>query len=258
MSITIQTRFAGALLDTDQAIPEGLAAWNGPRPKRRFQVYRNNVAVGLIGALASRFPMAEKIVGEEFFAAMAHEFIRRHPPRSPLLLNYGDDLADFVETFEPAASVSYLPDVIRLETARGRAYHAADAEPLDASILASLPAARLPALTLTLHPSVSIIRSAHPFVTIWAMNVGDMDFAPIEDWVGQDALVVRPRMTVLVQRLPPGGAAFLYALGADANLATAVEKAATEAADFDLSANLAGAIQAGAIAAIGFRENGNE
>ncbi|PZM16875.1 DNA-binding domain-containing protein [Rhizobium tubonense] len=250
MSIAIQTRFAGALLDTDEPVPEGLTSWNGPRPERRFRVYRNNVAVGLIGALASRFPMAEKIVGEEFFAAMAHEFIRLHPPRSPLLLNYGDEFADFVETFEPAESVGYLPDVIRLEAARGRAYHAADAAPLDTSAFASLPAERLPSLTFTLHPSASIVRSRHPAVTIWAMNVGEMTLTPIEDWAGEDALIVRPQMTVLVQRLPPGGAAFLQALADGAELGTAMELATEEADDFDLSANLAGALHAGAITAI--------
>jgi uncharacterized protein len=38
---------------------------------------------GLIRALASRFPVTEKIVGEEFFAGMARAFIELHSPRSP-------------------------------------------------------------------------------------------------------------------------------------------------------------------------------
>ena len=114
MSLTTQSEFAAALIDPGLAVPEGLAAWNGPKPARRFGVYRNNVAIGLIGALASRFPAAERIVGREFFAAMAHEFIRLHPPRSPLLLAYGDDFPDFIESFEPAREITYLADVMRL------------------------------------------------------------------------------------------------------------------------------------------------
>ncbi|WP_318530149.1 MULTISPECIES: hypothetical protein [unclassified Rhizobium] len=62
---------------------------------------------------------------------MALAYAERHPPRSPLLLFYGDDFADFVATFEPARDLAYLPDVIRLEAARGHAYHAADAVPLE-------------------------------------------------------------------------------------------------------------------------------
>ena len=133
MATITQEQFAAALRDSALPVPEGIAAWNAARPLRRFGVYRNNVVSGLIGAVASRFPVAEKIVGEEFFAGMAYEFICLHPPRSPLLLSYGDGFADFVEAFEPAREIAYLADVIRLEVARGRAYHAADATPLAAS-----------------------------------------------------------------------------------------------------------------------------
>lgn len=250
MSLSTQTEFAAALVDPGRSVPEGLTAWNGPRPERRFGVYRNNVAIGLIGALASRFPAAEKIVGEEFFAAMAHEFIRQHPPRSPLLLAYGDDFADFVAIFEPAREIPYLPDVIRLEAARGRAYHAADSTPLDAALLATIEPEGLAGLSFVPHPSTSIIRSAFPAVTIWAMNVGEIELADIEDWTGEDALVVRPRMTVEVHRLPVGGAAFLEALIASADLGSAFETALAETPDFDLSANLAGALAAGAFTAV--------
>ncbi len=250
MSLAIQSEFAAALVDPGLAMPEGLMAWNGRQPARRFGVYRNNVAIGLIGALASRFPAAERIVGEEFFAAMAHEFIRLHPPRSPLLLAYGDDFPDFVAAFEPAKEIPYLPDVMRLEVARGRAYHAADAMPLDAALLATVEPAGLAELALVAHPSASVTRSIHPAVTIWAMNTGEIEFGDIAGWTAEDALVVRPQMTVEVHRLPQGGATFLERLFSGADLHRAFEAALADAADFDLSANLAGAFTAGAFVAI--------
>lgn len=246
----IQARFALAVMDADCPAPEGLVAWNSPAPRRRFGVYRNNVAVGLIGALASRFPVAEKIVGEEFFAAMAHAFVLVHPPRSPLLLAYGDDFGDFVEIFEPAAEIAYLPDIIRLEAARGRAYHAADRPPLDPATLAEIPAEALPDLVFEAHPSTSVICSRHPIVTIWAMNSGDMPLAPITDWVGEDALVVRPEMSVNVHHLPAGGAVFVSALLSGEPLGRAAQMAIGTTTDFDLAANLAGILQAGALADI--------
>ncbi len=250
MSLATQSQFAAALVNSDLAVPDGLTAWNGPQPARRFDVYRNNVAIGLIGALASRFPAAGRIVGEEFFAAMAHEFTRVHPPRSPLLLAYGDDFPDFVESFEPAQEIPYLPDVMRLEALRGRAYHAADAVPLDAALVATIEPAGLAELTFMPHPSASITRSAHPTVTIWAMNTGEIELADIVDWTGEDALVIRPQMTVEVHRLPPGGATFLEELFSGVALGQAYETALIEAPDFDLSANLAGAFTAGAFMAI--------
>ncbi|MFB2566895.1 putative DNA-binding domain-containing protein [Rhizobium sp. IMFF44] len=250
MSLATQSEFAAALVNCDLTVPDGLAAWNGPRPARRFGVYRNNVAIGLIGALSSRFPAAERIVGEEFFAAMAHEFVRLHPPRSPLLLAYGDDFPDFVESFEPAQEIPYLPDVIRLEALRGRAYHATDAVALDAALVATIEPARLAELTFVPHPSASVARSTYPAVTIWAMNTGEIELADIADWTGEDALVIRPQMIVEVHRLPPGGATFLKELFSGVALGQAYETALTEAPDFDLSANLAGAFTAGAFMAI--------
>jgi hypothetical protein len=187
-----------------------------------------------------------KIVGTEFFAAMSYEFIRLHPPRSPLLLAYGEDFADFVERFEPATEVAYLPDIIRLEAARGRAYHAADAVPLQAERLATVDPDHLAELRFVAHPSLSVLMSNHPIVTIWAMNSGDTELRPIENWCGEDALVVRPMMNVQVHRLPAGGAVFLSAVARGEALAAAVELATKAAPGFDLSSNLAGALQAGA------------
>jgi len=250
MSLNTQTRFAEAVSDTDRAVPEGLIAWNGQQPERRFGVYRNNVAMALTGALAARFPVAEQIVGKAFFAAMAFEFVRRHPPRSPLLLAYGDDFSAFAAEFEPARELSYLPDVIRLEAARGKAYHAEDGVPLDSAELAAAAPDRLAELIFEPHPSLSVLRFSHPAITIWAMNAGEIDLAPIEDWSGEDAIVVRPQMIVNIHRLPPGGATFVLALAEGQTLAAAISAATDDASGFDLSANLAGALKAGAFTAI--------
>lgn len=125
-----QALFAAALLDPDAPCPDGLTTWNGSDPARRFAVYRNNVIVSLIDALADTFPVTLELVGEAFFRAMAGIFVRRTPPRSTLLVDYGSGLPTFIERFEPAHPVPYLADVARLEMLRVRAFHAADADPL--------------------------------------------------------------------------------------------------------------------------------
>ena len=135
-----EASFAGALLDAERPIPRGITAHNAAIPTRRFAVYRNNVVAGLVKALKSRFPVVEKIVGQEFFAAMARVFVAERPPRSPVLASYGDEFATFIAAFEPARELAYLADVARLEAARTRAYHAADATPVDAGRFAALDA----------------------------------------------------------------------------------------------------------------------
>ncbi|MBV9566594.1 MAG: DUF2063 domain-containing protein, partial [Hyphomicrobiales bacterium] len=142
----------------------------------------------------------------------------------------------------------YLPDVIRLEDLRTRAYHAADVTPLTAQEMAGVAPEKLSDLVFTAHPSAAILRSPYPVVTIWAMNSGEAELGPIENWVGEDALIVRPRQLVHVHRLPAGGATFLEALVSGTPLGAATEAAMAQTAEFDLSANLAGAMTAGAFA----------
>ncbi|HLP70465.1 MAG TPA: DNA-binding domain-containing protein [Rhizobium sp.] len=247
--MTSQALFSASLVSDDPAPPQGLTAWNGT-PDRRFGVYRNNVMVGLTAALQGRFPVVERLVGPDFFAAMARAFIVTHPPMSPLLLAYGDALPAFLEGFEPAASLSYLADVARLEIARSRAYHAADAAPLDPAELAAIPPESLASLRFRPHPSLAILRSSHPVVTIWAMNAGEADPTPIGDWSGEDAAVVRPEMFVEARRLPPGGAVFLQSLADGLPLGEAAVRALEENNDFDLSTNLAGMLDAGLFTAL--------
>jgi hypothetical protein len=249
MFAAVQSDFARALLDPDLPLPESVTAHTGRRPQKRFAVYRNNVIVGLINALRAKFPATERIVGEDFFAAMARIFVTAHPPRSKILHGYGDDFGDFIATFEPAAGLPYLADVARLEVARTRAYHAADAGPLGPDDFANITPDAAGSLRLTLHPSLQLLRSRHPVVTIWAMNAGEMELGAVDDHVAEDALVLRPHLAVTVQSLPPGGAAFLEALADGFTLAEAAERATTDDARFDLTANLAGAIGSGAAVA---------
>ncbi|MDQ0396104.1 HvfC/BufC N-terminal domain-containing protein [Labrys monachus] len=244
MAADLQEAFRRAVLDPAAETPAGLRAHHGAGHDRRFAVYRNNVALGLAGALEGRFPAAMALVGEEFFRALAILFVREHPPRSPLLLAYGDDLPDFVETFEPAREVPYLADVMRLEVARSQAYHAADNEPATLIDLQALDPESLGETRVVLHPAVRLLRSAFPAATIWQINAGG-EVRPVDDWAGEDVLVTRPALDVLVQVLPPGGYAFLAALGAGETLAAAAEAAFAAALDFNLAAAVAGLVGAG-------------
>jgi hypothetical protein len=247
MLASFETLFADALLNADRPIPRGIIAHNAAVPARRFAVYRNNVMVGLAKALRSRFPVVEKIVGEEFFAAMARVFVTAQPPRSPLLSAYGDAFPAFIAAFDPARELPYLADVARLEAARTRAYHAADATPVDAGRFAALDSESIGAIRIDMHPSAEIVRSPHPIVTIWAMNSAEQELAPIADWRGEDALAARPGLDVQVRTLPPGGAAFLLALAAGRPLGDAAEAALADDPDFDLTGNLAGLIGSGLV-----------
>lgn len=242
-------RFRQAIRSDETGPPENLRAWNGLAPEKRFDVYRNNVRQGLIGALATRYPVSEKLVGKSFFGILAEAFIAENPPRSPVLLEWGDGLADFAAGFEAAGSVPYLADVMRLEDARSKAYHAADAEPLAAEALARLSPDALGMIRLKPHPALAILRSSYPVVAIWERHQEE-PLIPIEVWVGEDALITRPAMKVEVRRLPPGCAVFLELLRNGTDLGSAAETAGQSDRTFDLAAAFAILIESAAFGAL--------
>ena len=97
----------------------------GTTDGHRFSVYRNNIAVGLIGALEARYPGSRRFAGEELFRAMARAFVHSHKPRSPVMIAYGEEFPEFVVEWE--GTDPRLVDLARLENAWVEAYHAADA-----------------------------------------------------------------------------------------------------------------------------------
>ncbi|MFN4310216.1 MAG: putative DNA-binding domain-containing protein [Ferrovibrio sp.] len=239
--MTMQSAFAAALLDPALPPPAGLTA--PADATQRFNVYRNNRAAGLARALAAGFPATERIVGPDFFAAMARAYMQTEPPRSPVLLQYGATLPDFIAGFAPATDLPYLADVARLEALRTRVYHAADAPALPPATLSRLDPAGLQDLHVTLHPACALLRSAHPAVTIWAMNSDILPLREIADWTAEDALVLRMgqglAQRVDIRRLPPGAGAFLAGLQRGRRLGEATMAAFSEAPQFDLAAALA-------------------
>ncbi|MGH6874858.1 MAG: HvfC/BufC family peptide modification chaperone [Aestuariivirgaceae bacterium] len=246
--------FAAALLDPNRATPAAVAGPNGKSARKRYNVYRNNITVSLIEALAAVFPATMRITGTDFFRAMARFHVRVAPPTSPLLFEYGHDFPDFIERYEYARSMPWLADVARIELAWLQAYHAADAEALPVQALACVPVERLADTVLTPHPATRILRSGHPAVTIFAANRNDASVGRIETIEAEDALLTRPCLEVIVRRLPPGGAIFLTGLMAGEPLGAAAAKALVDSPAFDLSANIAGMLNAGVFAAIRERD----
>lgn len=229
-----QSAFVRALLDPELPPPNGIEASHGFAPKRRFAVYRNSVCVGLVDALAERFPICLQLVGDEFFRAMAQCYVRERLPRTPMLFEYGDAFAAFVSEFEPARELPYLPDVARLEYAVGQAYHAADAAPLPLDFLRALSHERLDRATAVLHPSTHVVASAYPIVSIWRRHMSDDEMTPVVLEHGEEALVVRPELAIKVAALPAGGSAFVDALRNGRTFGEAMNAATAVAAEFKL------------------------
>ena len=243
-----QGDFTAALLNPALPIPDGLVDPDGEPGRKRFAVYRNNVLVSLIEALKDEFPAVHRLVGEDFFCAMARAYAVVQPPRSPILIEYGAGFADFIGTFEPTAALPYLADVARIERAWVEAYHAAEASPIDPEALTKMTPEQCSAAQFVLHPSLRLVRSLFPALTIWRMNVEDGLAAPVDLAAGgEDVLIIRPHADVEVRSIPRGSFEFIQALAEGQPMLAAYEASRTIAHDFDLAANLFDLISTGAV-----------
>ncbi len=243
-----QRGFGAAVLNPGSPIPAGLVGPDGEPSVRRFAVYRNNVVVGLIDALSDAFPVVRRVVGDDFFLAMAGVFVRQTPPSGPVMLEYGGEFPAFIDGFAPAADLPYLCDLARLERAWCEAHQASEASPLDVAELRSVAPAALAGTRLRFHPSLRIVRSPFPIFTIWNTNVEGATPVPIDIGSGgEDVLIVRPGSEVEARRLPAGAALFIEALSAHDTIVEAAEAGARSDPDFDLSRSITGILEARAI-----------
>lgn len=229
-----QRAFAEAVFAGDAPIPATIRAASGPAGASRFGVYRNNVMISLINAVAARYPVVRKLLWDDAFDRVARLYVVEEPPRSPVLFEYGESFPGFLRKIGQGAAADYLADVAELEAARTRAYHAADARPVGKDAFAGLPADRLTDMRLKLHPSVVLLRSRFPVVSIWEANLSDNDNT-ISEWRRESALIARPRRHVEVRRISDGACEFLAALSERQTIGSAIGRAVAIAPDLDLA-----------------------
>lgn len=243
--IVSQQAFTHALLDPGAETPPGLVTPAGDAAEKRFNVYRNNVAVSLTEALETAFPVIAKLIGAQNFKGLAALFLRTHPPKSPLIMFYGADMPEFLTGFAPLQHVPYIADIARLELALRQAYHAADATPLDPSEFETRPADEMMQSRFRFAPAVHLIRSRYPIHDIWQFNM--TEDAPTPRAGGQNVLITRPEFDPIMTVLPAGGGTWVAALLDGASLSDALARTTAQVPDFDLTETLGHLLAGGAL-----------
>ena len=243
-----QDGFVQALLAPHDEAPDHLRALVD---QPGFAVYRNTVLKGCIDALQANYPAVLRLVGEEWFRAVAALHVRARPPADARLLLYGLDFPDFLRDFPPAADLPYLPGVARLDRFWTESHVAADAVALAPAALAGLPLDQLGDLVLAPHPAARWAWfEDQPIYTLWQRNRGTeaegVDSGDELVWTGEGALLTRPAGAVTSSELDAAGCAFLDACAAGRPLAQAASEALTRQASTDLAQLMARLLDAGA------------
>lgn len=200
----------------------------------RLRIHRNHVRQSLAAALAATFPTVASLVGGAFFDAMARAFVADSPPEGPVLAEYGEGFAVFIENFAPVRALPYLADVARLDWALNHAFHAARGTRLEAADLGSVTPEQLVALSLALAPDVTLLTSAYPLGRIWqACQPGAPDAEVDLASGGASLLVMRQEDDAVFAYLDPGDAAFVGAISRGVPVGEAAQLAQANWSAFD-------------------------
>jgi len=246
--------FGAALWNAERPVPDGVTGPDGKVSVKRFNVYRNNVIVSLIESLADTYPAIQKLLGEEYFAALARAYVDAEPPTSPILMKYGAGLAGFVERFPPLAGYPYLESVARLEWAWLTAYHAKDDPVMAGETLAQIPEADVGSVVFVPHAAARLVRSNWPVLSLALANRFDPEGGhDIDLEQPQSVLVTRPGYDVEMRLLRPGGDVFVSALLSGAMLQAAAERGAEASAEFSFADSLTDVLACGTFSSLDVR-----
>lgn len=229
-----QEAFAQALLERHVDAVAPLIATGEMTVEERLAIYRVNVFENLADALADTFPATQALVGEEFFHALAVDYVRHTPPQVACLLWYGDDFPDFIAGYERAASVPYLADVARLEWAWQSALFAEDDEALDPAWLEAQEEAALEVLVFTLREGAGLVASSFPLYDIWQFALKPEEVPPPDmESAGERLAIWRDGREMRVKPLSEAEYAALAILAKGATLGQAIAAASQQENELD-------------------------
>ncbi|RDI22854.1 putative DNA-binding protein [Pseudacidovorax intermedius] len=177
-------------------------------------VYRNGFRRACIDALIANHPATSRLVGEDWLRSAAAEYLRHDLPTDASLLRYGEGLPDFLGGLPSTAEMPWLRAVCRLDRLWLDAHQAADAQPVHAGLLSTLPHDALGQLRLRPLPSARWAWHADaPAFAIWQAARAGAESADLAglSWQPDGALLVRPGEAVEWHALDRAGCAFLDA-----------------------------------------------
>lgn len=179
--------FSTAVLKKHLPAPAGLVHPMGGDAASRFDIYRNNVHFSLQTALQDSYPLLREIVGAAEFERLCAAYILSHPPRSPVLTGFGDQMPTFLTDYAALQHLGYLPDMARLERDLLAAYHAADHTPVD--IRGLLENTENPGeIRFEFAPSASLMESDWPLMGLYTFL---HDEGPSPDMRHENILIYR-------------------------------------------------------------------
>ena len=223
------------------------AAAIGAPAEGPMRVYRNTVLSGCVDALRANYPVVAQVLGDEMFEAVAAEHASQCPPQKPVLALYGACFPDWAEGQPWVRDLRYVPDVARIERLHVESLFAADAEPLQMSMLAGVDDWQ--GLHLPLHPGTRFDWLTSPATSIWLAHRDGFEGALELDWHAEGVLFTRPALEIEPIRLCRAGHRFLFGIRLGESAGAAAVAAVNLYPETDIGSLFSSLVNCGAFAA---------
>ena len=202
-----------------------------------MDIYRNNTSGGIKFSMKLTYPAIFEVVGEEFFNGLVEEFMKGNLPSTGNLDDYGEGFAEFLENFEPAKQLPYLPDVAHFEWLFHKSALADKVEVIDLASIKNISVEKYLEMSFVLNNSVKLFSSKYPVHLIWEMarepeKERELDLS-VES--GCDLMLSRQEARVKMEFLDRAEYQFLKSIAEDGSLYAAFTAATATTPEFDLA-----------------------
>ncbi len=214
----LQQRFQTAIL-TENPSP-GLFAAERRSFAGGLDVYLQAYRARLTAALRDNFPVLQRALGDDAFAALARAYLDEHPSTFRSIRWFGHALVEFLAAAPERLPHPALLDLARMDWATRTAFDAADATLLTASDLAALRPEDWPTRRFKPVPSLQLLDLAWRVEPIWKALDADAEAASEEPQrLAHVLLVWRPALDCCWRSADACEAAALRALTQAASFA---------------------------------------
>jgi hypothetical protein len=132
----------------------------------RVTIYSDMYLWRLVDAMRETFPNVARYLGDEQFAALAEDYVRRNPSEHHDLGQVGRLLAAFLRSY-PDPERPDLADLAELEWARHQIFFAAPADSVGPEAFATLAPEAFARTSLVLSPALRALVLDHDAASLW-------------------------------------------------------------------------------------------
>jgi hypothetical protein len=233
-----QQQFLDALYDVHAVGPCATFFSDGLEPDARLRIYRHSSEAIHTGTLHITYPAVLALTGVDYFDQVARGYRQVHPSRSGNLQELGARFAEYLETLPEIRALAYLPDVARMEWLRQESALAADAESATPGTFTTALENAGESLRIGLHPSVRMLTSAHPVLTIWRYAIQPTSEQLMLDGEAEHVVLWREGGEVAMAIVDPASFVCIASLARGDTLDAAHAAALARDPEFDLAACL--------------------